>query len=128
MRLAKRSLNHSYVFLQICLSAVELMAQLSQTHLKFFSSPSSDFPTDESVAHDVVQEGVWAAIVIEEGATAALQLARSIGNASYNGTSAVSAYYAQARQENAVGSYLLPNMQSALAMSTVQFSARSAAQ
>jgi hypothetical protein len=75
-----------------------------------------------------VQEGTWGAIVISEGATLALQTARAIGNASYNGSSAVEVFYAQARQETAVGSYLLPYMQVALAEITGRLSAQSVAQ
>lgn len=66
-------------------------------------------------------------MVIQPGATANLELARSIGNSSYNGSSAIHVYYAQARNENAVGSYLLPLMQQALGQLTGQISARSVA-
>lgn len=107
---------------------LRLTSQLSHTNLKYFTTSSDEFPTDAEVAHNVVEEGTWAAIVIQAGATAALQQARSIGNSSYNGTNAIHAYYVQARQENAVGSYLLPDMQAALAQSTIQFSAQSVAQ
>ena len=95
--------------------------------MNYFESPASQFATDAEVEHDVVQEGTWAAIVVQPGATANLQLARSIGNSSYNGTSAIHVYYAQARQENAVGTYLLPLMQQALGQVTGQISAQSVA-
>lgn len=95
--------------------------------LNFFTSPAADFPTDADVAHDVVQEGVWAAIVISQGSTALLEQARSTGNSSFNGSEAIHVYYAQARQENAVGSYLLPLIQSALGQITAQYSAQSVA-
>ncbi|KAK1921555.1 hypothetical protein DB88DRAFT_506410 [Papiliotrema laurentii] len=103
-------------------------ALLAETNLRYFSTPPSEFPTNAEVAHDVVQEGTWGAIVISEGATLALQTARAIGNASYNGSSAVEVFYAQARQETAVGSYLLPYMQVALAEITGRLSAQSVAQ
>lgn len=78
--------------------------------------------------HDLVEEGAWAAIVIQQGVTHALDLARSIGNANYNGSQAISVYYAQARQESALGSYLVPLMQASLGQLTAQVSAQSAAQ
>ena len=102
--------------------------QLAQTNLRYFTSSPSSFPTDAEVAHDVVQEGTWAAIVISPGATSDLQEARAIGNSSYRGGSAIHVYYAQARQENAVGTYLLPYMQGALTGITSQISAQSVAQ
>jgi hypothetical protein len=101
--------------------------QLSNPHLRYFESAASDWATDADVEYDVVEEGTWAAIVVQSGATANLQLARSIGNSSYNGSSAIHVYYNQARQENAVGSYLLPLMQQALGGITSQISAQSVA-
>lgn len=68
--------------------------------------------------HDLVEEGAWAAIVIQQGVTHALDLARSIGNANYNGSQAISVYYAQTRQESALGSYLVPPLPNLLLNST----------
>ncbi|ORY30405.1 hypothetical protein BCR39DRAFT_564917 [Naematelia encephala] len=98
---------------------------LAQTNLKYFTTSPSEFPTSDDVAHDIVQEGAWASIVISAGATAALQTARQIGNASYNGSEVVQVYYAQARQETAVGNYLLPHMQIALGQICGQVGAQS---
>lgn len=78
--------------------------------------------------HDLVQEGAWAAVIIMSGATDALHLARSIGNATYNGANAIQLMYPQARQETAFGSYLVPYAQSALGTITGQYCAQSAAQ
>jgi hypothetical protein len=72
----------------------------------------------ESLEDDIVNEGAWAAIVINNGATTSLAQARAGGDASYNGQSAISVVYAQARSETAVGSYLLPLMQQALGVAT----------
>jgi len=109
-------------------SDLQLTLQLAHTNLRFFPSPASAFPTDADVAHDVVQEGTWAAIVISSDATTDLQQARANGDSSYRGESAIHVYYAQARQENAVGSYLLPYMQAALGQVTAQISAQSVAE
>lgn len=49
-------------------------------------------------------------MVINAGASDNLTQARINGDASYNGTHAISVVYAQARSETAVGSYLLPLM------------------
>lgn len=102
--------------------------QLSLTNLKYFTTSPSEFPTTESLEDNIVNEGAWAAVVINSGATAALALAQSIGNATYNGTSAISVYYSQARNENAAGSYLVPYLQQALGSTTGQLSAKNAAQ
>ena len=113
------------------MNAAKLMVypvQLAQTNLNYFSTSVTEFPTDADVEHDLVQEGAWAAVVIQQDATAALQLARSVGNAAYNGASAVNVYYAQARQETAFGSYLLPDLQQAMGMITGKFNAESVAQ
>ncbi|ORX38840.1 hypothetical protein BD324DRAFT_576967 [Kockovaella imperatae] len=101
---------------------------LQMKNLKFFSTDPSAFPTNEDVAEDVVQEGVWAAIVISEGATEALAQARSIGNSSYNGSNAITVYYAQARNELATGNYLQPYILEDLGMITGRFNAESVAQ
>lgn len=75
-----------------------------------------------------MEEGTWGAIVINAAASQLLDQARSSGNASYNGTSAISVYYAQARQEQATGTYLVPLMQQALGQITGRLSAQSASQ
>lgn len=102
--------------------------QLAQTNLRYFTTSPTEFPTDSDVAHDLVEEGAWAAIVIREGATAALQLARSVGNASYNGSAAVNFYYPQARQETAYGTYLVPYVQQAMGVITARYNAESVGQ
>ncbi|WVQ76067.1 hypothetical protein IAR50_005704 [Cryptococcus sp. DSM 104548] len=100
---------------------------LTQTNLKYFTSPASDFPTNDNVAHDVVEEGVWGAIVINAGVSEGLVAARENGLASWIGSEAVDVYYVQGRQETAVNSYLLPYMQTALAHILAQMNAQNAA-
>lgn len=101
---------------------------LSQTDLRYFVTSPNEFPTDVDVENDLVQEGAWAAVIIEPGATDALNLARSVGNSSYNGMGAIRFMYPQARQETAFGSYLLPYAQAALSAITTVYSSESAAQ
>lgn len=101
---------------------------LNQTHLHYFNTEASKFPTMGDIQHDVVQEGAWGSVVIASGASAALEQARASGNSSYNPRDAVRFVYAQARSETAIGSYLLPNVQSDLTQITAKFSAQNVAQ
>ena len=57
-----------------------------------------------------------------------LAVARQTGNSSYNASTAISVYYAQARNEIAVGSYVLPIVQPLLGRILGQFNARSVAE
>ena len=102
--------------------------QLSETNLRYFVTSPNELPTQADVEHDLVEEGAWAAVIIMAGATNALNHARSVGNASYNASSAIQLMYPQARQETAFGSYLIPYAQAALGAITEQYSAQSAAQ
>ncbi|WRT64817.1 uncharacterized protein IL334_001753 [Kwoniella shivajii] len=101
---------------------------LAQKNLRYFVTSPSEFPTVTSLEDDIVNEGAWAAIVIEAGASTALAQARSIGDSTYNPSSAIGVYYSQARSETAVGSYLLPYMQQALGQILNQYNAQSASQ
>ncbi|CAD6581289.1 MAG: hypothetical protein TREMPRED_002975 [Tremellales sp. Tagirdzhanova-0007] len=101
---------------------------LSETNLRYFVTSPNELPTQADVEHDLVEEGAWAAVIIMAGATNALNHARSVGNASYNASSAIQLMYPQARQETAFGSYLIPYAQAALGAITEQYSAQSAAQ
>lgn len=91
------------------------------------TSPS-EFPTDEEVYHDIVQEGAWGAVVINAGATANLAAARQSGNASYTGSEAIQLVYAQARNELATGSYMMPLATAHLQAITVKIGAQSVAE
>ncbi|RXK34817.1 hypothetical protein M231_07935 [Tremella mesenterica] len=101
---------------------------LQQTNLKYFITSPSEFPTDDLLARNIVDEGAWAAVIINPDASTSLVNARQNGNNSYNGTSAVSIYYSQARNENAVGSYLVPNLQLEVGMVVGKFSFQSVGQ
>ncbi|QRV85261.1 nitrosoguanidine resistance protein SNG1 [Ceratobasidium sp. AG-Ba] len=86
-------------------------------------------PVDEvgDVAYAVVDEQAWGAVVVNSGATARLAAARATGNSSYNPMSAITFYYAQARNEQATGSYVSPLTIQALTQILQQYNARSAA-
>ncbi|CAE6418346.1 unnamed protein product [Rhizoctonia solani] len=68
------------------------------------ASPSSL----EELTHGIVEEHAWAAIVINQGATSALQAARAAGDADYDPTSAITLYIEKARNNNAAGTLIVP--------------------
>lgn len=96
--------------------------------LGYFVSSASDWPNAQGLIDSILDEQEWAAITINSGASAQLTQARQNGLTSYNGSSAITVYYAQARNELAVNSYLNPYIQQALGAITAQLSAQSAAQ
>ena len=65
---------------------------------------------------------------MEPNASNNLAVARQTGDASYNASTAISVYYAQGRNEIAVGSYVLPIVQPLLGRILGQFNARSVAE
>ncbi|QRW15611.1 nitrosoguanidine resistance protein SNG1 [Rhizoctonia solani] len=81
----------------------------------------------EDVGEAVLDEQAWGAVVVNAGATARLAAARASGDSSYNPASAVTFYYAQARNEQATGSYVNPLTTAALTQILQQFNARSTA-
>ncbi|KAG8685706.1 hypothetical protein FRC11_010194 [Ceratobasidium sp. 423] len=78
-------------------------------------------------AEAVLEEKAWAAIVINAGTSARLNAARIAGNASYNPASAITFYYAQARNELATGNYVVPLTTAALTQILQRFNTNSAA-
>ncbi|TXT08647.1 hypothetical protein VHUM_02775 [Vanrija humicola] len=105
-----------------------LVSDLNSTKLRYFRTSPDELPTFEAVEHDVVQEGVWATVVINAGASASLTAARIAGDASYNGANAISVVYAQARSETAFGSYIIPALTVALNTVTQRLSAQESGQ
>lgn len=103
-----------------------LMSRTGQ--LGYFTSPASAWPNAQGLIDSMLDEQEWAAISINSGATSNLQIARQNGLQSYNGSQAITVYYAQARNELAVNSYLVPLIQQALGEITGQLSAQSTAQ
>ncbi|KEP51553.1 putative nitrosoguanidine resistance protein SNG1 [Rhizoctonia solani 123E] len=84
------------------------------------ASPSSL----EELTNDIVEEHAWAAIVINQGATSALQAARATGNVDYDPTSAVTLYIEEARNNNAVGTLIVPLSTSLLENTMRRFNAK----
>ncbi|GAB1528084.1 hypothetical protein RhiTH_011275 [Rhizoctonia solani] len=66
------------------------------------------------VAEAVIDEKAWGAVVINAGASSRLNAARIVGNSSYNPTTSITFYYAQARNELATGNYVVPLTTAAL--------------
>lgn len=64
--------------------------------------------SDEDVAQAIINEEAWGAIIIAPNATSRLTQARISGDTTYDPSSAITFYYAQARNEVATGTYLLP--------------------
>jgi hypothetical protein len=72
-----------------------------KTSLDWAVVESSNFPNGQvDMEHQIVNERAWAAVVIAEGATQRLQNAIAGRDSTYNGSSAVTAYAAEARNEN----------------------------
>lgn len=89
---------------------------------------ASDFTTSQAVGDAVVDERAWLAVVIEENASNNLAIARANGDATYNPMSAISVYYAQARNEIAVGNFVIPITQGILTPTVAKFNAETTAQ
>ncbi|KAL1669958.1 hypothetical protein GGF50DRAFT_122690 [Schizophyllum commune] len=90
---------------------------------------ASDFPNgDIDVANSVVNEKIWVAVVINNGATSNLNDAVSTADPSYNGTSAVTAYGVEARNENAYRSFISPIVQQTMAQFSSQYARQMAGQ
>jgi hypothetical protein len=102
--------------------------QFSESSLGYFSTPSTEFTSNDVLAEDVVNEGSWAALVIQSGATANLLSARQNGLSTYNGSQAIEIYYSQARNEIAVNSYLIPLLSVHLGQILGRLNAQSVAQ
>ncbi|KAF9510508.1 hypothetical protein BS47DRAFT_1300079 [Hydnum rufescens UP504] len=79
--------------------------------------------TIQQIRSAVIEEHAWAAVVVNQGATASLISARENGDASYNNSAAVSFFYDQARNENAAGLYIVPYTQALIQASLRNFSA-----
>ncbi|CCO31528.1 Nitrosoguanidine resistance protein SNG1 OS=Saccharomyces cerevisiae (strain ATCC 204508 / S288c) GN=SNG1 PE=1 SV=1 [Rhizoctonia solani AG-1 IB] len=95
----------------------------TKQHLGWIQVPGDHV---NNVGDAVVDEQAWGAVVINPGASAALAAARATGNSSYNPMSAITFYYAQARNEQATGSYVNPLTVQALTQILQQYNARSA--
>lgn len=93
--------------------------------LGFTQISTIDYPTTQSVITAVLNERAWGAVIINPHASAEIQSSRQNGNDSYIPTSAVTFIYAQARSEQATGSYILPILHSVLGKALPQWNAQS---
>ncbi|KAG1750623.1 uncharacterized protein EDB91DRAFT_699039 [Suillus paluster] len=64
--------------------------------------------SDDDVMQAVINEQVWLALVVETNATDKLSGARQTGDSTFNPTSLITVYYAEARQEISAGTYVIP--------------------
>ncbi|KAG8686442.1 hypothetical protein FRC08_012504 [Ceratobasidium sp. 394] len=79
------------------------------------------------VGDAIVDEQAWAAVVVNANASARLAAARASGDSSYNPMSAITFYYAQARNEQATGTYVNPLTTAALTQILQTYNAKSVA-
>ncbi|KIO28765.1 hypothetical protein M407DRAFT_176434 [Tulasnella calospora MUT 4182] len=97
-------------------------------HLTWTVVDSSYLPSNEDVAYAVVEEEVWAAVVVNFDATSLLTSARSSGNSSYDPRDAVTFYYNQGRNEIAANSFIVPYTTALLQSTLSAFNARTDSQ
>lgn len=81
---------------------------------------------DDDIVNAVIGERAWVVVVIEANATMNLARARMNGDANYDPRDAITVYYAQARQETAVGTYVLPITTRLLTASATAYATASA--
>lgn len=96
--------------------------------LTYELAPTGQFASEEEVQHYVVDEHVWGAVVIAQGATQRLSAAVASANASYDGHSAITAYVVSARNENVVPILLQPQLVGALDVLSAAFAVEQAKQ
>ncbi|KAG8950615.1 hypothetical protein FRC04_007239 [Tulasnella sp. 424] len=97
-------------------------------HLTWTVVDSGYLPSNEDVAHAVVEEEVWAAVVVNSDATSFLTSARSSGNSSYDPRTALTFYYNQGRNEIAANSFIVPYTTALLQSTLSAFNAKTNAQ
>ncbi|KAG9047508.1 hypothetical protein FS837_002093 [Tulasnella sp. UAMH 9824] len=97
-------------------------------HLTWTVVDSSYLASNEDVAHAVVEEEVWAAVVVNSDATSILTSARSSGNSSYDPRTAITFYYNQGRNEIAANSFIVPYTNTLLQSTLSAFNAKTNAQ
>ncbi|KAG8907501.1 hypothetical protein FRB99_003874 [Tulasnella sp. 403] len=97
-------------------------------HLTWIVKDASDLPSNDDVINGVLDEKVWAAVVVNSAATQALVTARSTGDSSYNASTAVTFYYNQGRNEIAANSFIVPLTTALLQQTLAGFSAKFNAQ
>ncbi|KAL7272740.1 hypothetical protein RUND412_004440 [Rhizina undulata] len=80
-------------------------------NLGYYQRSPAEFNNDPmEVRRQIYENKYWAGIVINSNATALLMNTVANGNSSYDPSGAAQIYYVQARQENAINSYVLPQI------------------
>ncbi|KAI0368207.1 hypothetical protein BV20DRAFT_948570 [Pilatotrama ljubarskyi] len=77
-----------------------------QLNWKFFSGVNAG--DDSDIIDMVLNDQAWVAVVVQPNATTRLATARVNGDETYDPSTAVKVYYAQARNEIATGNYIVP--------------------
>ncbi|KAG8950622.1 hypothetical protein FRC04_007246 [Tulasnella sp. 424] len=96
----------------------------AKQHLTWTVVDSSYLPSDGDVAHAVIEEEVWAAVVVNSDATSLLTSARSSANSSYDPRTAITFYYNQGRNEIAANSFIVPYTTALLQSTLTSFNAK----
>ncbi|KAL5480246.1 hypothetical protein ACEPAI_1516 [Sanghuangporus weigelae] len=116
-------INRDHARIGDSLEAAVLAAPSSGPGALWWRVISEDnFPDKQSVIQGIVDERAWLAVVVNTNATNNLTAARFAGDTSYNPSSAISVYYAQARNEVVTGTYLLPIITQFLTNFTTNYS------
>ncbi|KAK7047305.1 hypothetical protein VNI00_006536 [Paramarasmius palmivorus] len=104
-------------------------ASSSSTRITWQTVPPSAFPGGvDDISHKIVDEKAWVAIVINSGATEALNSALASADAAYNGSAAITVYGVEARNENAFRSIIRPTVQGVLESVAERFAQQQAQQ
>ena len=91
----------------------QIVATNSMPHLGYITMNATDYNKDPvSVRNAVYDEHAWGAIVINPNATALLQAAVETGNVSYDPLGACQVIWLEARDQDTVYDYLLPQLTS----------------
>ncbi|KAI0925371.1 hypothetical protein AcV7_005634 [Taiwanofungus camphoratus] len=81
---------------------------------------------DETISQLILAGRAWVAVVIEANATTRLINARANGDMTYNPATAITVYYAQARNEVAIGNYVVPIITNLLQYATSAYATSTA--
>ncbi|POW20405.1 hypothetical protein PSHT_03595 [Puccinia striiformis] len=86
----------------------------------------SAFKDASSVAQLILDERYWVAIVVQPGSTDNLRKAVASADTTYNGTTAITVYISQARQEQAYSHFISPQLRDVLQAAQLSFRTQNA--
>lgn len=97
----------------------------SQGKITWNVKSPADFPDGlNDIVNGILDEEAWVAVVVNSNATNHLMQAVSTADASYNGTSAITVFAEEARNENGFRSLIRPTVQQVLSVISEQFAAQ----